>query len=195
MTDQPRNRRAVAPNLKGRRAIAGGDTRRGGGLRRIPELLGRILDPAARRRGLAEAKLLTEWPTIVGARLAARCQPVRLAGAPDHGGGILHLHVGGAAALELQHSEPQIIERINGFFGYPAVVRLRLVQAPRPAVAKRPAAAPQRPLSAAETAAVADAVRGIGDPALQAALEALGRALKTRVDDAGRETPLAGLSG
>lgn len=189
MSDQHRIRRAATPKRGGHRAAAGRDMRRGGGLRRIPELLGRILDPAARRRGLAEAKLLTEWPTIAGERLATRCQPVRLAGAPNHGPGILHLHVGGAAALELQHSEPQIVERINGFFGYPAVARLRLIQAPPAVAARRPAAAPSRPLAEADAAAVVAAVQGVGDPALRAALEALGRALKTRAGEAGGGTP------
>jgi hypothetical protein len=154
--------------------------RRGGGLRRLPDLLGRVLDPAARRRGLAEAKLLTEWPTIVGPWLAARCQPVRLTHGAGGAGGVLAVHVAGAAALELQHSEPQVIERINGFFGYPAVSRLRLVQAPR-----RPAAARARPikdlsLTGADEAEIATAVRGVGDPALQAALAGLGRTLKAR---------------
>ena len=117
-----------------RRAQASGaeQIRRGGGLRRLPDLLRRVLEPAARRRGLAEAKLLTEWPTVVGPMLATRCHPIRLSARPDGPGGVLVLHVAGAAALELQHSEPQILERINGYFGYGAVGRLRLIQAPLP---------------------------------------------------------------
>src|SRR5918996_2842921 len=105
-------------------------TRRGGGLRRLPDLLTRLLDPVSRRRGLAEARVLTDWPSIVGAGLAARCQPVKLTGGGHGHGGILHVHVAGIAALELQHSEPQLIERINSYFGHPAVARLRLIQAP-----------------------------------------------------------------
>jgi len=157
--------------------------RRGGGLRRLPDLLGRILDPAARRRGLAEARLLTEWPAIVGPELAARSQPVRLSHRPERAGGVLSLHVAGAAALELQHSEPQVLERINGFFGYPAVARLHLIQAPlRRAGQPRPP--PPRPhLTGAEESAIAAAVDGIADPGLQAVLAALGRTLKRRPDD------------
>ena len=154
--------------------------RRGGGLRRLPDLLSRVLDPAARRRGLAEAKLLAEWPTIVGPALAARSHPIRLSQSADRFGGILLLHVAGTAALELQHSEPQILERINGFFGYPAVNRLRLVQAPPLRSSASPAQPASRPLSAADEIEVAEAVRAIGDPALKTALAGLGRTLKRR---------------
>jgi hypothetical protein len=161
--------------------------RRGGGLRRLPDLLGRVLDPAARRRGLAEARLLTEWPAIVGPALAAHSQPVRLSHRPDLRGGVLSLHVAGAAALELQHSEPQVLERINGFFGYPAVVRLHLIQAPLRRPGRRQLPAPSPRLSGAEesaiAAAVAATVEDIADPGLQAALAALGRTLRTRPGD------------
>ena len=69
--------------------------RRRGGLRRLPDLLSHVLDPAARRRGLAEARLIPEWSTIVGPVLADRCQPIRLGKSTDRLGGILVLHVAG----------------------------------------------------------------------------------------------------
>jgi hypothetical protein len=183
MAAAPPKRRTRAPAPRAA-TPTDGRSRRGGGLRRLPDLLGRVLDPAARRRGLAEAKLLTEWPTIVGPWLATRCQPVRLSHGAGKAGCVLALHVAGTAALELQHSEPQLIERINGFFGYPAVSRLRLVQAPRPDARARALPIEESRLSGAEEAEIATAVRGIGDPALQAALAGLGRTLKTRRNEA-----------
>jgi hypothetical protein len=163
--------------------------RRGGGLQRLPDLLSSLLDPAARRRGLAEAKLLTEWPSIVGPALAGRCQPIRLDNSTGLGGGVLVLHVTGAAALELQHSELQILERINGFFGYPAVTRLRLIQAPPPRSNSRPRPRVDRAVPAADQLEVREAVQVIRDPALRTALADLGRALKSRShpSEAGRE--------
>jgi hypothetical protein len=154
--------------------------RRGGGLRRMPDLLTHLLDPAARRRGLAEAKLLTEWPTIVGPGLAGRCQPVRLDRSTSRQGGVLVLHVAGSAALELQHSELQILERINGFFGYPAVSRLRLIQAPPSRRSSRPHPRVDRPVSGADELEVREAVQVIRDPALRTALADLGRTLRSR---------------
>jgi hypothetical protein len=175
-------RRQRHPSAPGRRQGGAIDeqVRRGGGLRRLPDLLGRLLDPAARRRGLAEAKLLTEWPNIVVPTLAARCQPVRLSHRSDRPGGVLSLHVAGAAALELQHSEPQVLERINGFFGYPAVTRLQLIQVPFKRAAERSLTMPSSGLTSAEETDLATAVSTVGDPALQAALATLGRTLKLR---------------
>jgi hypothetical protein len=159
--------------------------RRGGGLRRLPDLLRRVLEPAARRRGLAEARLLTEWATVVGPLLATRCHPIRLSPRSDGRGGVLVLHVNGAAALELQHSEPQILERINGYFGYEAVGRLRLTQAPLPRRNDRATRPVSCGVSDAEEIEIAQAVRAIDDPALRAALQALGRALKGRPAEIG----------
>jgi hypothetical protein len=159
--------------------------RRGGGLRRLPDLLSKVLDPASRRRGLAEARVLTDWPTIVGQVLAARCQPVKLTGASRGHGGILHLHVAGSAALELQHSEPQLLERINSYFGYPAVARLRLIRAPLSQRWREPAATPA-PLDPSERAEIEALVQPVADDGLRAALAGLGTTLKGPA----REAPL-----
>jgi hypothetical protein len=172
------------PNRRRRKLRARPEARRGGGLRRLPELLSRVLDPAARRRGLAEARLLTDWPLVIGPVLGARCQPVRLAGARDGTGGVLTIHVGGASALELQHSAPQLVERINGFFGYPAVARLRLIQAPPARPVKRRGPRPMRPLAAEELRALAVLVEPVDPPELRAALAGLGRTVAAQIPDA-----------
>ncbi len=165
--------------------------RRGGGLRRLPELLGRLLEPSARRRGLAEARLLTDWPLVIGPQLGARCQPVRLSGAEGPAGGVLTVHVGGAFAPELQHSTPQLLERINGFFGYPAVARLRLIQAPPVRPVKRRGARPMRPLAADELAALAALVEPVTAPDLRRALGTLGRTVKAQIPDPDDHRPPA----
>ena len=168
-----------------------GIARRGGGLRRLPELLSQVLDPSARRRGLAEARLLTDWRMIMGPHLGRRCQPVRLSGARN-GPGVLTIHVGGASALELQHAEVQVVERINDFFGYPAVARLRLIQAPPARAVKPPPAWPLRPLAAEEVMSIATTVEAVGDGALRNALANLGRIVKAQLGDPDRHRPAVG---
>ena len=147
----------------------------------VSRLLTKLLTPAARQRGFAAVAVIEEWPAIVGPDLARRCHPVRLAFRPgSKTGGTLVLQASGGAALELQHSTPQLLERVNDYFGFRAAARLQLLQMPlRPAKA---AAAPPRtrPLTDAEEAVLAADVAAIGDSELGAALAALGRSIKGR---------------
>lgn len=147
--------------------------------RQVARLLGAILDPAARRRGFTEASLLADWSTIIGPVLARRCQPLRVEHAPGRRrGGTLVLQVSGAAAIEVQHASPQLIERINTYFGHRAIRQLRLLQLPLPPVAApMPMPAPLRPEDETEVAA---SVGGVADAELRQALLALGRAVRRR---------------
>jgi hypothetical protein len=88
----------------------------------------------------------------------------------------LRLRVASGLGPEIQHRTPQILERINGFFGYRAVARLALVQGPplRPA---RPGPKLPRPLAAAEREALDQRLAGIKDPVLRDALRRLGAAV------------------
>ncbi len=142
----------------------------------MPDLLGKLLGPAAKHRGLAEARLLTDWATVIGPDIAKQCQPIKLTR-----DGLLHMHVAGSAALELQHSELQVVERINTFFGRPTVVRLRLHQAPprRRSLAKRPPP-PLPALSDQEKQSIAASVEEVTDDNLRQALTSLGSTLRQR---------------
>jgi hypothetical protein len=147
----------------------------------LSRLLTRLLSPAARQRGFASVEVIEEWPKVVGPGLARRCHPVRLdfrRGATT--GGTLVLQASGGAALELQHAAPQLVERVNDYFGFPAVARLRLVQMPLKPPPPAPAAPTPRPLTAAEEAALASEVAPLGDSELARALAALGRSIKAR---------------
>jgi hypothetical protein len=108
----------------------------------------------------------------MGAQMAAHSIPQRYI--PDRrGGGTLHVRVGGGWATEFQHLEPQIIERINTFFGYRAVSRLVLKQGP----------VPQRERRMREAKVADDGWAppvAVGDEALRAALQRLGRAIRAR---------------
>lgn len=144
----------------------------------VDRLLGAVLGPTARRRGFAEAAILSDWAAIVGPTLAGRCQPTRVEFPRGrYRGGTLELHARGGAALEIQHLAPQLVERINGFFGYPAIRRLRLVQAAPAPRAVQPPAAPARPLSATDELALRRSIGTLADRPLGAALLGLGRAV------------------
>ena len=151
-------------------------TRRG--LRPLADTVARVTGPLLRKRGFAEARIVTEWREIVGAALAQGCAPEKLTVARNGGGGTLDIRVEGALALELQHLQPQIIERVNGYFGYEAVDRIRLRQGPLP---QRPVRRrPLPPPSAAAVEQVEATVATVEDPDLRAALDRLGRAIHAR---------------
>jgi hypothetical protein len=139
----------------------------------LPRVAGRILG----KHGLGEAQLVAEWATVVGAELAATTLPVKLSfPAGGRRSGTLKLRVTSTAALAVQHREPQILERINGFFGYGAVARLVLVQGPLPQQ-RVPASPAPRALTPAEAAGLAEQLEQVPDSALKSALERLGAAI------------------
>ena len=83
--------------------------------------------------------------------------------------GVLHLVVAGAHAPTMQHIAPEIVERVNRFFGYAAVARLAI----RHGEVKRPEKAAPPPSLKPLSEAMGESLRGIGDPELKAVLEAL----------------------
>lgn len=166
---------------------------RRGGLKSAGAHAARLMRPLARQRGTATARLAAEWPTIVGPEIARHSLPERLGG--GHGrpansqrratapatGGTLRLRVEGPLALELQHLAPQIIERINGYFGYAAVGRLQIVQGPLPR-RPLPAGTTRAPLDTQGRQSLRERVAPVADDALRSALERLGQAVLSRKD-------------
>lgn len=179
-----------AKSSKATRPAAAGERR--GGVRAVAALLPRVAGRALGRRGFAEAGLITDWPEIVGADVARWLMPERLSFARGaRAAGTLHLRVAGAVALEVQHAAPAIIERINGYLGYPAVARLALRQGPlpaRPRAVRRPP--PEARLPQAQEATLAARLEPLPDGPLKEALAGLGRAIAQR--ECRTKAPLAG---
>ncbi len=151
------------------------------GLAPVAAAAARVAAPLLKKRGLAEARIVTDWRAIVGATVAERSAPERLQrgrGGGADSGGTLRLRVAGAWALEFQHMAPGLIARINGYFGYPAVARIQFIQAPLPAAKRAPV--PPAPLPPEAEARLAAMTAKIDDPELRERVMALGRALERR---------------
>jgi hypothetical protein len=150
---------------------------RGGQARAISELMPEIGRTAFRRFGFVQSSVVTRWPEIVGARHARVCAPESIRFPPgEKSEGILQLVVTGAHAPLIQQVIPEIIERVNRFFGYSAVARVKLRQGEvKPPHAEARTAAPPslRPIPME----LGDSLRDIGDPELRAVLESLARSL------------------
>src|SRR5438445_13164592 len=126
-------------------------------------LLSDVFSDAYAKQGFAARELVTRWAEIAGADVARHSEPLKIQwpraveGQPQEPATLV-LRVEGPAALEIQHNSDVILQRVNRFFGWSAVGRLALRQAPlsrrnRP---KRPRA--PDPESVAEVANTLSAV-------------------------------------
>ena len=161
------------PSAKARRY----ERPRGHGVRPIAELMPEIGRTAFRKFGFIQSSVVTRWPEIVGATHARVCSPEAIRFPPgERSGGILELVVIPAHAPLISHVIPEIIERVNRFFGYNAVARVKLRQGavkPPPATSRAAAPPSLRPIPVE----LGDSLRDIGDPELRAVLESLARSL------------------
>lgn len=160
---------------------------RGGQARAIADLMPEIGRTAFRKFGFIQSSVLSRWPEIVGERHARVCQPEAIRfPIGEKTEGILQLLVVPAHAPIIQHVIPEIIERVNRFFGYSAVAKVKLrqgaVQAPpasREPLGGRVTGPPSlRPVPVE----LGDSLRDIGDPELRAVLESLARSLGSQTE-------------
>ena len=156
---------------------------RGGQARAIADLMPEVGRTAFRRFGFVQSSVVTRWPEIVGPRHARVCAPEAIRFPPgERRDGILQLVVTPAHAPIIQHVIPEIIERVNRFFGYGAVAKVKLRQgAVQPPPSTEPAKAPPslRPIPIE----LGDSLRDIGDPELRTVLESLARAMGDKSQD------------
>jgi hypothetical protein len=146
----------------------------------LSELAGKIVAEALARQGFASTGIVTHWADIVGAENAPHAEPMRMnwprrVHEDEPEPATLVLRVEGPVALEIQHQSGVIIEKVNRFFGWRAVGRIQIRQAPlRRRGSKVRPAAPDPAAVARQAAGMAD----IKDDELRGALARLGAAVK-----------------
>ena len=154
---------------------------RGGAAKPIADLMPQIGRTAFRRFGFVQSSVVTRWPEIVGATHAKVCAPEAIRFPPgEKSEGILQLVVLPAHAPLIQHVIPEIMERVNRFFGYKAVARVKLrqgeVKPPADSARGGPPSLKPIPMELGES------LRDIGDPELRTVLESLARSLGAKED-------------
>ena len=156
----------------------------------IADFVGPIIDPVLARRGFGQSDVILFWDEIVGERLAAASQPIKLQWPPRHPGGgsgfcpgVLIVRVETGFALELQHLSGVVIERVNAHLGWRCVDRLLLKQGP---VERREPPPPSRaPPDPAMAKAAAALVGPVADDGLREALTRLGAGVLTHAAEQG----------
>lgn len=153
---------------------------RGGEAKQVADLMPEIGRAAFRRFGFVQSSIVSRWDEIVGRRYAEVSEPVCIRfPIGKKMDGTLELIVEGAHAPMMQHVFPEITERVNRFFGYSAVARIKMRQGriDRRAAIHPPSMPPSlRPLPME----LGENLRDIADPELAAVLEQLARRLADR---------------
>ena len=154
--------------------------------RPLSEFLGATLGGVLKEQGFASTEIIARWADIVGAEIAAHSEPMKInwprvvkdTGDDDQSEpATLVLRVEGPAALEIQHLSAVILERVNRFFGWQAIGRITLRQAPLHRQSPKKTPAPPDP---AVTAQLAASMPEIEDEALRQALARLGASIKRK---------------
>ena len=143
-------------------------------------LAGKAINDVFARQGFASRELVTRWAEIGGAEIAKHTQPLKIQwprpveGQPQEPATLI-LRVEGPMALEIQHSSDVILERVNRFFGWSAVGKLALRQAP---LSRRDRPKPSRAPDPKAVAEIAKTLSAVEDDELRAALARLGASIK-----------------
>ena len=143
-------------------------------------LLSDLFSEAYAKQGFAARELVTRWREIAGPEVAAHSEPLKIQwprqveGQPQEPATLV-LRVEGPIALEIQHASDVILERVNRFFGWSAVGRLALRQAP---LSRRETPAASRAPDEKAVAEVAQTLSSVEDEQLRAALARLGASIK-----------------
>ena len=152
--------------------------------RPLAEFIGATLGDALKQQGFASTEIISRWADIVGPEIAAHSEPMKINWPRAQAGTLaedtpepatLVLRVEGPAALEIQHLSAVILERVNRFFGWQAIGRIALRQAP---LRRRERAKPPPPPDPAVAARIAASLPAIEDDDLRQALARLGAAIK-----------------
>lgn len=164
-----------------------GKNRKGGGRSQtLTELLSGVLEPVLARKTGMKLDLVRAWPEVIGPEFSKVTRPEKINWPRRKGDedafepGILLVACEPSAALFFQHQQSQLIERINMYFGFQAIARVKILQ--KPVLSVNPSSkAEKAELSSLQVGRLSDLVAGVEDPELRATLEKLGKGvLSTR---------------
>ncbi|WP_078719683.1 DUF721 domain-containing protein [Bartonella sp. JB63] len=100
----------------------------------ISEMVFEVLDPILRKKTGLNIALIKHWSQIVGQDIGEHTMPIkiiwkcRVDQSEIFHPATLVVACKGFAALKLMHETDELIQRINGFFGYIAIDRIKIEQ-------------------------------------------------------------------
>ncbi len=127
-----------------------------------------------------EVDIMLNWPDIVGQELASFAYPIKVKYDYKENIRTLYMEVpAGGFALEMQHRENYLLEKINAYFGYKAIHKINISQNIRlkPRVAQTKSGNEEIKLNEKEKKYIDDIVEGIKDDKLKEILTKLGKSV------------------
>jgi hypothetical protein len=178
----------------GSNALAGNYKKNGYGGKpasQIAEIANVLIDPILAKKAGINTMLIGVWDEIVGPEFEECSRPEKiiwprqrghLQSDPESGGGLepgqLTIACEGSRALFLSHQQNEIISRINSFFGFPAINRIKIIQKAvqkHDKIRKKP-----RKLQKSEKQELSNMLGGVEDSNLKQALTKLGEAVLSK---------------
>ncbi len=151
------------------------------GLNTLTYEIRQITKPILGKRGFAGVDVITYWEDIVGFDLSRGIRPEKLVFEKDSRiNGTLYVKAaGGAFAMLLEHQKERVIQRVNVFFGYPAVSRIKVRQGAL--FLKTPSIEATKPsLSPQKLKQLQERLKNIEDPNLKTVLFNIGKAIQEK---------------
>ena len=150
--------------------------RRSSGLISFGADVRKLVGPLLGKKGLLQADILSRWTDILGTELASGVKPFSVSFSKKTTGAVLTVTAfSGAYAVEFTARKPQIIERLNAYFGYAAISDIRIKQG---GTFTPPAFAEQEPeISPEKSEELKKLTAGIEDESLRASVIRLGTLL------------------
>lgn len=149
----------------------------------IAKTMNPLLRQILGNKGAVILELLESWEQIIGNDIAAYCLPHHISFKKDERtNGCLYLNVlAGAFAMEISQKQQQIMEKVNAFFGYPAISELKINQTCNPEnflISKKSIdKVKKNVVSAEEESYITELIKDINNEELRQSLERIGRAV------------------
>jgi len=99
--------------------------------RSLSDIVPKITKNIFGKKNLLFGKMLAQWVNIVGQDMSSKTTPLDIKYLRVKKGGnhaILHLGIKGAYATEVSMQKDLLKERLNMFFGYPAIKDIKIIQ-------------------------------------------------------------------
>tara|TARA_B100000686_G_C16645963_1_gene892811 strand:- start:529 stop:1020 length:492 start_codon:yes stop_codon:yes gene_type:complete len=150
-------------------------------MKKINNLIFKATEKVFKKRGFFQHEIVTKWEHIVGENVAKNSKPKNVSFPKkfyDKEGATLVVQSNPGYALELQHIQLQVLEKINRFFGFRVFEKIQIVQIPIKQIKTAPKKTnSKQKLSSKESILLKKRLQTIKNITLSHALEGLGTAV------------------